>query len=44
MPQPLLRDLLAAIEWARGIGYTEAELARAQEQVSSNMADEDRRI
>ncbi len=39
-----LRDLLTAIEWARGLGYTDAELAVAQEQVSSNMSDEDREI
>ncbi|RYF52420.1 MAG: hypothetical protein EOO27_28595 [Comamonadaceae bacterium] len=39
-----LRDLLTAIEWARGLGYTDAELAVAQEQVSSNMSDEDRGI
>lgn len=39
-----LRDLQTAIEWARGLGYTDAELAVAQEQVSSNMSDEDRRI
>ena len=39
-----LRDLLTAIEWARGLGYTDDELARAQEQVSSNMSDEDRMI
>jgi hypothetical protein len=39
-----LRDLLAAIEWARGLGYTDAELAVAQEQVSSNMSEEDRNI
>ena len=41
--QPL-RDLLTAIEWARGLGYTDAELATANEQVSSNMSDEDRDI
>ncbi|WP_377108585.1 hypothetical protein [Propionicimonas sp. T2.31MG-18] len=39
-----LRDLLTAIEWSRGLGYTDAELAVAQEQVSSNMSDEDREI
>jgi hypothetical protein len=39
-----LRDLLTAIEWARGLGYTDTELAVAQEQVSSNMSDEDRGI
>ena len=39
-----LRDLLTAIEWARGLGYTAAELQVAQEQVSSNMSDEDRKI
>jgi hypothetical protein len=39
-----LRDLLTAIEGARGLGYTDAELAVAQEQVSSNMSDEDRDI
>ena len=39
-----LRDLLTAIEWARGLEYTDAELEVAQEQVSSNMSDEDRAI
>ncbi|MFL6062689.1 MAG: hypothetical protein ACJ72E_15785 [Marmoricola sp.] len=39
-----LRDLLTAVEWARGLGYTDADLATAQEQVSSNMSDEDRNI
>jgi hypothetical protein len=39
-----LRDLLTAIEWSRGLGYTDAELAVAQEQVSSNMSDEDHEI
>jgi hypothetical protein len=39
-----LRDLQTAIEWARGLGYTEAELDVAREQVASNMSDEDRRI
>jgi hypothetical protein len=39
-----LRDLLTAIEWSRGLGYTDAELAVAQEQVSSKMPDEDREI
>ena len=37
-----LRDLLTAIEWSRGLGYTDEELAIAQERVSSNMSDEDR--
>lgn len=39
-----LRDLLTAIEWARGLGYTDAELEVAREQVSSNMSDDDRSI
>lgn len=39
-----LRDLLTAIEWARGLGYTEAELEVAREQVASNMSEDDRRI
>lgn len=39
-----LRDLLTSIEWARGLGYTDLELAVAQEQVSSNMSDEDRNV
>lgn len=39
-----LRDLLTAIEWSRGLGYTDEELAVAQEEVSSNMSDEDRHI
>ncbi len=39
-----LRDLSTSIEWARGLGYTDAELSVAQEQVARDMADEDRRI
>lgn len=39
-----LRDLYTSIEWARGLGYTDAELDAAQEQVSRDMADDDRRV
>lgn len=39
-----LRDLLTAVEWARGLGYTNAELAAAQERVSKDMSDDDRSI
>jgi len=39
-----LRDLSTCIEWARGLGYTDAELSVAQEQVARDMADDDRSI
>lgn len=39
-----LRDLSTSIEWARGLGYTDAELSAAQEQVSGGMADDDRSV
>lgn len=37
-----LRDLLTALEWARGLGYTDAELSAAQDRVARDMSDEDR--
>lgn len=39
-----LRDLLAALEWCRGLGYTDEELAEAQEQVARDMSSEDRSL
>ncbi|MFD1945938.1 hypothetical protein [Nocardioides aestuarii] len=39
-----LRDLATSIEWARGLGHTDAELTVAQEQVARDMADDDRSI
>jgi hypothetical protein len=39
-----LRDLSTALEWARGLGYDEAEVAAAREQVSMDMSEDDRLI
>jgi hypothetical protein len=39
-----LRDLSTAIEWARGLGYTDDELLTAQNRVAKDMSDEDRHI
>ena len=39
-----LRDLLTALEWTRGLGFSERELADAQERVAKNMSDEDRAV
>ena len=39
-----LRDLSTALEWARGLGYDQAELRAAQDRVARDMADEDRSI
>lgn len=35
-----LRDLLTALEWTRGLGNSEAQLADAQDQVAQDMSDE----
>ena len=39
-----LRDLVTALEWTRGLGYTEAEVSAAQDRVAKDMAEDDRSI
>lgn len=39
-----LGDLMTALEWTRGLGYSEAELTDAQAQVAKDMSAEDRAV
>ena len=39
-----LRDVLTALEWCVGLGYTGDELAAAQDRVARDMSEEDRDI